>query len=132
MSGLGAADYFEKPIDFVRLKSRLSAELSTRPVERRAHVRVRMKLILKLKGVDEAQRSFEQLSTTENVSAGGFLCALNLSLSPNSSFQVFLSTSGRDQYVGTVRVVRKDAAGTPWQSYAFEFIERTPEWILQD
>jgi hypothetical protein len=43
-----------------------------------------MKLILKMKGTDTAQRSFEQLTTTENV------------------------------------------------SYAFEFIERSPEWILQD
>ena len=131
MSNMGATDYFEKPIDFAKLKSRLAAEFKIRPLERRAHVRVRMKLVLKLKGADDAQRSFEQLTTTENVSAGGFLCALGLSLSTHATFEVFLSGSGRDQYVGRVRVVRKEA-GAPWQSYAFEFIERTADWILQD
>src|SRR5579863_3307945 len=29
MSSLGAADYFEKPIDFAKLKSRLATELQT-------------------------------------------------------------------------------------------------------
>jgi DNA-binding response OmpR family regulator len=132
MSNLGAAGYFEKPIDFVKLKSRLAAELQTRPLERRAHVRVRMKIILKLKGADASQRSFEQLTTTENVSAGGFLCPLPLTLSPDSSFQVFLSGGGHEHYVGTVRVVRREAPDTLWQRYAFAFTERTAEWILQD
>ncbi len=132
MSNLGAAGYFEKPIDFAKLKSRLASELQTRPLERRAHVRVRMKLILKLKGTDAAQRSFEQLTTTENVSAGGFLCTLPLALSPDSSLEVFLSGAGHEHYVGRVRVVRKEAPNTPWQRYAFEFTERTTEWILQD
>lgn len=132
MNSLGAAGYFEKPIDFANLRSRLAAELQGRPLERRAHVRVRMKLVLKLKGADESQRSFEQLTTTENVSAGGFLCALPLALSPDSSFQVFLSASGHDSYVGRARVVRREAPGTPWQRYAFQFTEPTGEWILQD
>jgi DNA-binding response OmpR family regulator len=132
MSNLGAVGYFEKPIDFVKLKSRLVSELQTRPSERRAHVRVRMKLILKLKGTDASQRSFEQLITTENVSAGGFLCTLPLQLSADSTFQVFLSGAGHEHYVGKVRVVRKEAPDTPWQRYAFQFTERMPEWILQD
>lgn len=132
MSNLGAAGYFEKPIDFAKLKSRLAMELSSRASERRKHVRVRMKLILKIKGVDESQRSFEQLTATENVSAGGFLCALPLALSPDSNFEVFLSGSGHDRHVGRVQVVRKEAPNTPWQRYAFRFLERTQEWILQD
>jgi DNA-binding response OmpR family regulator len=132
MSNLGAAGYFEKPIDFAKLKSRLASELQTNPLERRAHVRVRMKVILKLKGVDASQRSFEQLTTTENVSAGGFLCTLPLALSPDSSFQVFLSGAGREHYVGRVHTVRREAPDTPWQRYAFRFAERTTEWILQD
>lgn len=132
MSTLGAAGYFEKPIDFCRLRTQLANELKTRPLERRAHTRVRMKLILKLKGVDARQRSFEQLTTTENVSAGGFLCPLQIDLSLESTFQAFLSGSGTERYVGSVRVVRREAAGTPWQRYGFQFIERTAEWILQD
>jgi len=132
MSNLGATGFFEKPIDFAKLKSRLAEELQTRPSERRKHVRVRMKLILKLKGTDASQRSFEQLTTTENVSAGGFLCTLPLTLSPDSSFEVLLSGAGHDRFVGRVRVVRTEAPGTPWQRYAFQFTERTAEWILQD
>jgi len=132
MSNLGAAGFFEKPIDFVKLKTRLAAELNGTPSERRAHVRVRMRLILKLKGTDASERSFEQLTTTENVSAGGFLCTLPLVLSENATFEVFLTGSGREQHVGRARVVRREAPDTPWQRYAFEFTSRTPEWILQD
>lgn len=132
MSTLGAAGYFEKPIDFNKLKSRLASELQSRPQERRAHTRVKMHLIIKLKGTDARQRSFEQLTTTENVSAGGFLCPFPIELAESSKLQVFLTGAGHDQYVGTVNVVRREAEGTPWQRYAFQFTERTAEWILQD
>src|SRR5579864_2195943 len=128
--GLGASGYFEKPIDFARLKGRLAEEFGTSREERRAHVRVRMNLILKLKGVDQAGRSFEQLTTTENVSAGGFLCSLALNLSPDASFEVFLSGAGHDRYAGRAKAVRREAPDTPWQRYGFQFIERSPEWIL--
>lgn len=132
MSNLGATDYFEKPIDFAKLKSRLAAELQTRPSERRAHVRVRMRLILKLKGTDASKRSFEQLTTTENVSAGGFLCTLPLELTNDAVFQVFMTGAGHDRFVGKVKTVRKEAPDTPWQRYAFQFVERSAEWILQE
>jgi len=132
MKTLGATGYFEKPIDFTKLRARLASELGGRPQERRAHTRVRMKLIVKLKGTDARQRSFEQLSTTENVSAGGFLCTLPIEISPESTLQVFLSGEGRDQYAGTVRMVRKEAEGMPWQRYGFQFMERTSAWIFQD
>lgn len=132
MGTLGAAGYFEKPIDFTALKARLTTELQARTHERRAHTRVRMKLIVKLKGSDARLRSFEQLTTTENVSAGGFLCTLPLDLSANSVFQVFMSGADHEHYVGSVRVARREAEGTSWQRYAFQFTERTPEWILQE
>src|SRR5581483_5193730 len=121
MSTLGAAGYFEKPIDFVKLKGSLADELRDRPHERRVHTRVKMSIVLKLKGTDARSHSFEQLTTTENVSAGGFLCPLPVDLDPSSTFQAFLSGAGHDQYVGSVRVVRREAEGTPWQRYAFQF-----------
>ena len=37
---LGATAYFEKPVDFIKLKERLAVEIHTKSVERRAHVRV--------------------------------------------------------------------------------------------
>jgi DNA-binding response OmpR family regulator len=127
---LGASGYFEKPIDFPKLKSRLAEELKTQRSERRAHVRVRMKLVLRLKGSDAAGRPFEQLTTTENVSCGGFLCNLPLALPPDSTVDVFLS-AGQDRFVGRARPVRTEAQNTPWQRYGFQFSEKTAEWILQ-
>jgi len=131
VGGLGASDFFEKPIDFSRLKGRLAEVLKSNLPERRTHVRVRMKLILKLKGVDHACRSFEQLTSTENVSAGGFLCNLSLSLPTDGKLDVFVSGKGEDRYVGNVRPVRREAADTPWQRYGFQFTERSAEWIFQ-
>jgi hypothetical protein len=90
-----------------------------------------MKLILKLKGVDQAGRSFEQLTSTENVSAGGFLCNLTLSLPKDAILNVFVSGKGEDRYVGLARPVRTEAPDTPWQRYGFQFTERSSEWIFQ-
>jgi hypothetical protein len=66
------------------------------------------------------------------VSASGFLCPLSLTLSTDSSVQVFLTGAGHDRFVGRARIVRREAPDTPWQRYAFQFVERTAEWILQD
>jgi DNA-binding response OmpR family regulator len=128
---LGACGYFEKPIDFAQLKDRLASELQTKRSEQRAHVRVRMKVALKLKGSHQ-DRPFEQITTTENVSAGGFLCSLPLAVAMDSTVQVFLSVAGHDRYVGQARAVRREAPDTTWQRYAFQFVERSAEWILQD
>lgn len=131
VSSLGAAGFFEKPIDFAGLKKRLGEELQAKRPERRAHVRVRMKLVLKLKGTDEHGRSFEQLTTTDNVSAGGFLCNFPVGLGADARLEVYLSGAGQDRYVARARAVRKDAADTPWQRYGFQFEERSAEWVLQ-
>jgi len=131
VSNLGASGFFEKPINFPELKARLAEALQANRPERRAHVRVRMKLVLKLKGTDERGRSFEQLTTTENVSAGGFLCNLPVMLPPDARLDVFLSGSDTDRHAGTVRAVRQEAPNSPWQRYGFQFVERSPEWIFQ-
>jgi DNA-binding response OmpR family regulator len=132
VSNLGASGFFEKPVNFGELKARLAEELNAKRPERRAHVRVRMKLVLKLKGTDEHGRSFEQLTTTENVSAGGFLCNFPVALVPNATLDVFLSGATGDRHSGRVRAVRQEAPNSPWQRYAFQFVERSPEWILQE
>jgi DNA-binding response OmpR family regulator len=132
VASLGARGFFEKPVNFSDLKQRLSEEIQAQRPERRAHVRVRMRLILKLKGQDEGSRSFEQLTTTENVSAGGFLCNLSVALGKGVLLDVFISSAGQDRYVGKVRPARIEADNTPWQRYGFQFVERSREWILQD
>jgi response regulator RpfG family c-di-GMP phosphodiesterase len=132
VASLGARGFFEKPVNFTDLKQRLSEEIQGQRPERRAHVRVRMRLVLKLKGQDEGSRSFEQLTTTENVSADGFLCNLAVALGKDVLLDVFISSAGQDRYVGKVRPARKEAPDTPWQRYGFQFVERSREWILQD
>ena len=115
VSNLGASGFFEKPINFPELKARLAEALHAKRPERRAHVRVRMKFVLKLKGTDERGRSFEQLITTENVSAGGYLCNLPVVLPPDARLDVFLSGADTDRHAGTVRAVRQEAPNSPWQ-----------------
>ena len=70
---LGAAGYFEKPVDFDALRACLEQVTKTRRVERRSEVRVRLRVPLKLRGTDARGKPFEILTTTENVSLSGFL-----------------------------------------------------------
>lgn len=127
---LGATGYFEKPIDFKKLKERLLQEIQTPRSERRAHVRVRMQIGLRLRGNDAAGKMVEELTTTENVSAGGFLCNCIASLVHGAMVEVFLS-SGTGCFVGKAQVVRQEAPGAPWQRYGFQFVEKNSEWVLQ-
>jgi CheY-like chemotaxis protein len=73
-ANLGAVGYFEKPLDFDEMKRTLTMTIGAKRRERRAHVRVRMRLPLKLGGTDASRRDFEEKTITENVSAAGF-CA---------------------------------------------------------
>src|SRR5439155_7015287 len=65
-ANLGATAYFEKPVDFQQLRDRLNSELKAARPERRAHVRVRMRIIVKLRGVDANGDNFVELCATEN------------------------------------------------------------------
>jgi response regulator RpfG family c-di-GMP phosphodiesterase len=131
VSSLGASGFFEKPINFPALRDRLAKELQTQRPERRSHVRLRMKFALKLKGTDESGASFQHLTTTENVSAGGFFCGFPVVLSHETIVEVLLAGSVQDRFVGRARAVRKEAPDVMWPRYGFQFIERSSEWILQ-
>jgi response regulator RpfG family c-di-GMP phosphodiesterase len=128
---LGATAYFEKPVDFASLKQRLVEELQTHRVERRAHVRVRMRVSLKLRGTDAMGRRFEELIATENVSAGGFLCSCAATVPKGALVEVFL-VGGTERYVGTARMVRQEAGYDSLQRYGFQLEEKTGDWVLQD
>jgi CheY-like chemotaxis protein len=127
---LGARGYFQKPVDFAALRDKLTAEIGGKQADRRLHVRVRMRVILKLRGKDLNGGSFEIGTATENVSAGGFLCACAASLMKGMEVDVFLA-GDPDRFAGRARVVRQEAPGAPWQRYGFAFTERTSEWVLQ-
>ena len=130
-ANLGAAAYFEKPVELDQLKSRLTVELQSKRSERRDHVRVRMRLALKLRGIEASGRAFEEVTNTENVSAEGFMCNCMSSLIKGSIVEVILSSRG-EHYVGQARVVRKESSGTPWRRYGFHFVEKTSAWPLQE
>jgi DNA-binding response OmpR family regulator len=127
---LGAKGFFQKPVDFKELGARLALELQSKKPERRAHVRVRMKVLVALRGTDVNGRPFDEMTATENVSAGGFLCPCTVALTKDAVVEVFLAGE-QERYAGRARVVRRESSGAPWQQYGFQFVERTMEWVLQ-
>lgn len=126
---LGATDFFEKPIDFKRLKERLASALESSRPERRSEVRVRMKVPLRLRGVDAHGKKFEDLAETENVSISGFLCNCVQQLIRGAEIEVLLAGE-KDRLIGKARVVRQESAGAPWQRYGFHFDVPPSGWVL--
>ncbi len=124
---LGAAEYFQKPVDFSRLKARLADVLKTKQPERRAEVRIRV--VLRLEGTDTSGAKFEAVATTEDVSAGGFFCGCPAQLEKDSVVKVFLSQEER--YIGQARAVRFERRNTASPHYGFRFVEKPSRWILQ-
>jgi DNA-binding response OmpR family regulator len=126
---LGAVGFFPKPIDFSLLTRRLALELGTQRRERRGQTRVRMKVRLRLRGTDAAGKPFEELTATENVSAGGFRCGCTASLATGAIIEVFLV--GESQwYVGRARVVRRET-NSDLQRYSFHLQEKKGEWVVR-
>ena len=109
---LGATACFEQPIDFSALRTRLAEVLQAKRVERRSEVRVRLRVMLKLKGPDLNGTPFEELTFTENVSLSAFLCGSTAKLKTDSLVEVFL-LSGSEQLAGRARAVRAEAENTP-------------------
>ena len=132
VESLGAKGYFHKPVDFAALKATLAAELKGKQAERRAHKRVQMRVSLKLRGTDANGKAFEESTTTENVSAGGFLCNCVAPLVKGATVEVFLMSGGVERHAGRAHVVRKESTGSAWQRFGFQFDQTTSDWVLQD
>ena len=128
---LGAKEYFEKPLNFGQLRSRLTAVLESKQHERRAEVRVRLRALLKLRGTDISGRKFELLTTTDNVSASGFLCGCHALLERDAIVEVWLRSGGVELQVGRARMVRVEWPNTAWQRHGFRFVEKPHDWILR-
>jgi DNA-binding response OmpR family regulator len=127
---LGAAAYFEKPIDFDALRAGLAHVLHAARPERRREVRVRLRVKLKLRGIDSNEKPFEEVSVTENVSQSAFLCGCSAILKKDSTVDVYL-ISGGTNHVGKARVVRCELSDTPYPLYAFRFVEKYGDWVLR-
>ena len=127
---LGAADYFEKPVDFTRLRKCVHCVVDRKPPERRSEARVRLSVVLKLSGLDVTGQKFEVLTATDDVSASGFSTSCMVPLAKHAVVEVFLRGAS-ERYSGRARVVRTEWRDTSWQRYGFQFIERPNQWILQ-
>jgi DNA-binding response OmpR family regulator len=127
---LGAAAYFEKPIDFEALRATLHQIAKTRRHVPRTEVRVRLRIPLKLQGTDARGNKIEELVTTEDVSLSGFLCGSTTELAPASVVGVFMMSNGAD-YVGKARIVHSTRKGSTLRHYGCRFVEKTGPWVLQ-
>jgi len=127
---LGAAGYFEKPIDFEALRKCLSQIANARRHIPRTEVRVRLRVPLKLRGKDSQGKGFEHAATTENVSLSGFPFTCSVDLSAGLRLEVYMTT-GCDEYVGKARIVHSDSKSGPLHRYGCCFLEKTGPWVLQ-
>jgi DNA-binding response OmpR family regulator len=127
---LGARGYFEKPIDFDSLQTRLAAVVSKDRENRRREARVRLRVGLKLRGRDTKENPFEFLTFTENVSRLGFACGLNVPLGRNAVVEVFLWMPEAHRFTGEARLAWVKSPGTPEQMCGFEFLGEPREWIF--
>jgi response regulator RpfG family c-di-GMP phosphodiesterase len=128
---LGVLAFFERPLDYEEVKDRLTYIMSGPRPTRRMSVRIKMRTILKLKGINARGEPFEELAATENVSVTGFLCNSSTPLKEGAEVEVYLA-SGPERYAGRARLARKEDFIAPWQRYGFHFEEKTKEWVLQE
>jgi CheY-like chemotaxis protein len=126
---IGAAGYFEKPINFDALNERLS-KVRSQALIPRTEVRVQLRVPLKLKGSDSKGNPFEDQPTTENVSMSGFFCSCAATLQIDSVVDVFL-IGAKEQYVGKARTVRCEPPSALGMRYGFRFTEKSGKWILE-
>ncbi len=128
---LGAAAYFEKPVDFDALKACLSQVVKTRLHTPRSEVRVRLRVTIKLRGKDARGNGFEESATTENVSLSGFLCSCMTDISAHSIIDIYMTATGHDEYIGKAEIVHADGKLAPPHRYGCRFTEKTGPWVLQ-
>jgi len=125
---LGAIGYFEKPVNFDELLSFLDGVLERRRVERRGELRVRLRVGLKLQGVDKSGERFQAAAATENLGRNSFFVPASRELSLGSVVEVSLSRD--EKPVGRAKVVRKDESEILQPRYAFRFEGIIENWVL--
>jgi response regulator RpfG family c-di-GMP phosphodiesterase len=128
--GLGVAAYFEKPVDFDDLRSRIEEFLVTRRKERRSEVRVRLRVPLMLRGASASGKPISAMTITENVALNSFLAAAAEDFAIDSVVEVHLLGSDQ-QVVGKAKIVRSEFKETQYPRYGCRFVEKSGSWVLQ-
>ena len=127
---LGAAAYFEKPIDFESLRQSLHRIVKPQGHVTKREVRLQLRVPLALHGTDSGGRDFEEDAVTEDVSLSGFLCSCTAELVADTLLDVYLTGRGK-HYVGKAQVVHTIAKNGPARQYDCRFVEKTGPWVLQ-
>lgn len=127
---LGAAEYFEKPLDFEALKVFLRGIVKTTRHLPRSEVRVRLRVSLKLRGKDAKANDFQEIATTENVSLSGFLCTCAREIPVHSIVDVYI-VSEHDELAGKAQIMHSEAQTPLLYRYGCRFTEKTGPWVLQ-
>jgi DNA-binding response OmpR family regulator len=127
---LGAAAYFEKPLDFEALKVFLRGIATTSRHIPRSEVRVRLRVPLILRGKDAQDKDFQEAATTENVSLSGFLCTCNKEIPVHSIVDVYMISS-HDEHVGRAQIMHSEAKAPPLYRYGCRFTEKKGPWVLR-
>jgi CheY-like chemotaxis protein len=127
---IGAKGFFQKPVDMDALQKKLASLIVPREQAVQTKPRVRLRVMLKLRGVDSTDTEFEIITATENVSASGFLCGCSALVGLNSIVEVSTAID-RTPFIGKARVTKVDWPGTVAQRCDFEFLEKPRDWILQ-
>ena len=103
---MGAAGYFEKPVDFDALRTTLGKVKGQSQVPRN-EIRLQLRVQIKIRGKDNLGKEFNETTFTENASVSAFLCACTANLTNDSIVDVDI-VSGIDRYVGRARMVRSE------------------------
>jgi CheY-like chemotaxis protein len=126
---LGAAAYFEKPIDFEALRTCLAELMRKRNrYTPRSEVRVTLSVLLKVRGQDRRGSSIEEAVTTEKVTVSGFLWQSKVEFPAQSTLDVYFARPNSVP-VGKAEIVHAEKKEGLWH-YQCRFLEKPREWVL--
>jgi CheY-like chemotaxis protein len=128
---LGAWDYFEKPVDFARLKSTIAEILKGTPKEEQeTEATVHLKVIVKLRGKGTQGKEFELLTWTDEVSPSGFLCRCAIPVAKETQVEVFVTSRQGERRIGEAQLKNTFWENMPWQACQFKFVGPVTDWVV--